>query len=231
LQKKIAEVRQQQMVQMRSGSRRIDREVLATLLFLTNKRCFESDRDVYPLIISLYSLLLYSSTEAVMTDPALLKLLDDWAEKRVTGPATYYVLEVCSRYDRNAAGLKLARKVLAGNDAATNAIPLAAIFIAKQGNTKDVPLLEGQLDNTTRFTMHHNPRIRKEPIPIEVRDIVLAMLIHLTGQKLEDYGYKHARPDTRTIFNRYSLLFLSDEERNAALSKWKAWRAKHPLPT
>ena len=224
LQKKIADVRQVQMAQMRTGTPKVEREVIAMLLFVTNKKCIESDRDVYPLIINLYSLLLYSGTDVALREPMLQMLLDAWAAPRGTGPGAYYILEVCSRYNRTAAGLKLSYKLLENENAPTNAVPLAAMFVAKQGGREGIPILEKHLKNSTRYTMHHNPQIRKEPIPIEVRDIVLAMLIHLSGQKLEDYGYKHAKPDSRTIFNRYSLLFLSEEDRTAALKKWKQWR-------
>lgn len=228
LQKRISDVRTEQMESMRTGRINLKPETIALLLYLTNAKCIPDATKAYPPILSLYSLLIYPGSESSIRDPLVLKLLDDWAVHRSTGPAAYYVIEICNKFERRKAGLELAKKILLDSNAQPNAIPLAAMIIAAQGDVEDVPLLEKYLSNSVRFTTHHNLQIRKEPIPIEVRDIVLAMLIHMTGQKIEDYGYKHARPDAKTIYNRYSLLFLSDEERQAALNKWKAWRAAHP---
>ncbi len=228
LQRKISEVRSNQMAQMKVGTVRQDKETLALLLFLTSDKCLPEDDQAYSPVIGLYSLLSYPASDLALRDPIMLKLLDAWAMGRSEGRTAYYVLEICLRKQRMKAAEVLSRKVLQSSDARSNTIPLAAMVVAKAGDLKDVPLLERHLNNSNRFTNHHNARIRKEPIPIEVRDIVLAMLVHMTGQKIEDYGYKHARPDPVTVYSRYSLLFLSDAERDQALKKWMEWRKAHP---
>jgi outer membrane protein assembly factor BamB len=73
-------------------------------------------------------------------------------------------------------------------------------------------------------------------VKLELRDVALAWLIYVTGQKQEDYH----RPNAKTIFDRmkefpqyasniHSLYFDSDEDRAKALEKWNQWAKEHPV--
>ena len=228
LNRKISEARTNQMTQMRAGIFRQDKELLALLLFLSSDRCLKNHDEAYTPIINLYTLLMYPGTDASLRDPLMLKLLDAWALGRSRGKASYYVLEVLSRKQRTEAAYEVSKRILQSEDAQLSALPLAALLVAKKGDVKDLPLLERHLNDSRTFTSHHNGRIRKEPIRIQVRDVVLGAAVHLTGQKLEDYGYKHVRSDSVTLYSRYSLLFVEDAEREKALKKWHQWRKAHP---
>ncbi len=226
--KKVTAIQRERMTRMRAGMVRIDKEALATLMFLTSEKCIGPNQSADSAVMQVYPLLIDTTSDIMFRDPMMLKLLDSWALGQKSGLGAYYALEVSSRKQRFEISLTLGRRILEDRSAKPNYIPLAAMMVAKAGQVSDVPLIERHLSNTTRFSTHHNPRVRKEPIPIEVRDIVLAMLVHLTGQKLEDYGFKHARPDPVTVYNRYYLFILSDEARQAGLKRWKTWRAAHP---
>ncbi len=228
LNRKISEARTNQMTQMRAGIFRQDKELLALLLFLSSDQCLKNHDEAYTPIINLYTLLMYPGTDASLRDPLMLKLLDAWALGRSSGKASYYVLEVLSRKQRTEAAYEVSKRILQSEDAQLSALPLAALLVAKKGDVKDLPLLEHHLSDSRAFTSHHNGRIRKEPIRIQVRDVVLGAAVHLTGQKLEDYGYKHVRSDSVTLYSRYSLLFVEDAEREKALKKWNQWRKAHP---
>jgi len=60
-----------------------------------------------------------------------------------------------------------------------------------------------------------------------VRDIVLAILVHMTGQDPKAYGYNLLAPDPETIYRVYTFGFLEDKERDAAFAKWNKWAASH----
>ena len=229
LNRKISEARSSQsMTQMRAGVFRQDKELLALLLFLSSDQCLKNDNEAYSAIINLYSLLLHPGTSASLQDPLMLKLFDAWALGRSSGRASYYVLEILSRKKRLETAYEVSKKVLRSEDAQLSALPLAALLVARKNDVKDLSLLERHLSDSRAFTSHHNGRIRKEPIRIQVRDVVLGAAVHLTGQKLEDYGYKHVRPDPMTVYSRCSLLFVEDAEREKALKKWQQWRKAHP---
>ena len=71
----------------------------------------------------------------------------------------------------------------------------------------------------------------------EVRDVALAWLVLLTDQDLSDYGMEKAKRELETVqknrrlyFNYAAVGFDSQEKRDAALKKWEAYVAEHPLP-
>lgn len=73
-------------------------------------------------------------------------------------------------------------------------------------------------------------------LKLELRDVALAWLVHVTKQKQEDYY----RPNAKQSFeqmkrsplyatNIHSLYFESDEDRTKALAKWDKWAKEHPI--
>lgn len=68
---------------------------------------------------------------------------------------------------------------------------------------------------------------------LRVRDVALAMAIHLHGQKLTDFGFKRDLPKFETFedFGWFRHFMISDDAREPALTKWKAFAEKEKLPT
>ena len=64
---------------------------------------------------------------------------------------------------------------------------------------------------------------------VQVRDVALANLLHLTGQEPLTYGFLHARSHPQWVFDATSLGMENDEQRDAAAEQWRAWRAQHKL--
>jgi hypothetical protein len=56
--------------------------------------------------------------------------------------------------------------------------------------------------------------------------VALAVLVHLTGQDLKEYGYERAAEHPQYGYNLATLTFPDDAARQKALAKWKAWRAE-----
>jgi hypothetical protein len=68
---------------------------------------------------------------------------------------------------------------------------------------------------------------KSEIVETQIRDVALAVMIHITGQKLADFGFTRAQPNPTILFNTASLGFANTDEREAALAKWQAWRDEH----
>ncbi|MBI1901175.1 MAG: PQQ-binding-like beta-propeller repeat protein, partial [Planctomycetia bacterium] len=64
----------------------------------------------------------------------------------------------------------------------------------------------------------------------EVRDFALLALVRITGQRPADYGLGGVLDNPYSVYNTTSVGFASDEERTAALEKWKKWIADNPTP-
>jgi hypothetical protein len=59
---------------------------------------------------------------------------------------------------------------------------------------------------------------------VQIRDVALVVMLHLTGQRPADYGYPHARLQPQQAFVLESLHCESDEKRAEAAAKWREWR-------
>ncbi len=197
---------------------------LATLLFISQQPEVRSTTTD----VRLYSFLVHRSMKQEILEgphfPVVEKLLSKWVS---SGGSQHYALRVALAFELKPAGLELARKMLASDATMDSAIAYAAIVVVRFGEPADVKLLLPHLDNTTVFHSWHNMQLKKEPIRIQVRDAVLALAIRLTGQQPEDYGFKLLRSDPDTIYKIYTLGFLEDAEREAALKKWRAWSETH----
>lgn len=79
--------------------------------------------------------------------------------------------------------------------------------------------------------------INNRQIRIEVRDVALAWLVHLTKQKHADYGMPEAEREFERLerMQRYfpnfaAFRYAETASRQKAIQKLKAWLAEHPLP-
>ncbi len=102
----------------------------------------------------------------------------------------------------------------------------AILTVGKLGGPEHVddlePLLEDDTDClTARTTTRQFARI-------QIRDVALAVMLHLTGQNLQQYGYPAVRRHVRTLFTPSTLYFASEAQRDTAIEKWHKWRAEHP---
>jgi hypothetical protein len=57
---------------------------------------------------------------------------------------------------------------------------------------------------------------------VQLRDVALAMAIHLHGQKPKEFGFEFVDNESN-LWSYYNLGFESDEKREASLKKWKNW--------
>jgi hypothetical protein len=101
----------------------------------------------------------------------------------------------------------------------------AVLLVGQLGSDEQVPLLESLLDDATVCATAAQGQAATN---VQIRDVALVVMLHLTGQRPADYGYVHARLQPELKFQLQTLSIENDEQRVAALDKWKAWRREHP---
>lgn len=66
---------------------------------------------------------------------------------------------------------------------------------------------------------------------VQVRDVALAMLVHITGQSHKDYSFGFTTVGQPFQVNStYNMGFLEDAKRQEALAKWDAYAKANGLP-
>jgi hypothetical protein len=106
----------------------------------------------------------------------------------------------------------------------------AVLAVGRFGSAADVPTLEPLLEDNTDYLPTRVANLPQGPIyPVQVRDVALAVLLHLTGQEPFDYGLVHARPHPLTVYDATSLGMENDARRTAAIAQWRAWKNQHPI--
>ena len=106
----------------------------------------------------------------------------------------------------------------------------ALLCVAKFGDKTNIPALLPFLENEN-IVMSGTRRINKKNVAykIQVRDLALVSLIHLSDQKYVDYGFKHINTNGPYFIQYYSIYFENEgKDRDIALEKWKKWAKEHP---
>jgi hypothetical protein len=120
-------------------------------------------------------------------------------------------------------GLIPARRILRQGGHQPYLVQHAVATIARLGDAGDVPLLEPLLADATHLT-HRNVGEANRPVDVQVRDVALAAVVHLSGREFGEFGLKHIQPNPQTVFTPNSACFETDAERTAALQKWRELR-------
>ena len=162
--------------------------------------------------------------------PLLRKMLGDWvAKSTMTNSASLILanLRFAMVYDLKE-GLAPAVQIVNQTAVVPGVRSLAALAIGKLGSAKNLPDLEPLLEDTTlcssgRIIINN----KTKSVSVQLRDVALAVMVHLSGQQLSDYGYRSVTTRPDQLFLPSSLAFYDDEQRDAALAKWKAWSSRN----
>jgi hypothetical protein len=124
--------------------------------------------------------------------------------------------------------LPLALAVASGQGEYASVQPMtkaaATLLIGQFGGPEHVEHVEPLLDDSTVCM----PRVPQAPglaANVQIRDVALVVLTTLTDQQPADYGYLHARMQAQKMYQLQTLHVASDELREQAAAKWRAWRA------
>jgi hypothetical protein len=100
----------------------------------------------------------------------------------------------------------------------------AVLVVGQFGVAEHAEKLEPLLTDA-RICMPLQVAQPNQPMPnVQVRDVAMCVMLHLTGQKPSDYGYLHARLPPQQIFDVRTLHVANDPARADAAAKWKTWR-------
>lgn len=124
------------------------------------------------------------------------------------------------------AAVGVAREVIADryrpNTSATY-LENAIFYLAKYGGPDVIEELEDLLDE--KFKLRESPRPNE--MDVQIRDVALVALLHITEQDPVAYGFHELRPKRGYLYIGSSAKFDSTESRNEALNRWQSWRADH----
>ena len=211
-----------------NGPRTAPAASLATLLFLCTQPELSIELTTHQQI---FSLLQYTGTmNTIKGSPyraLFYGMLDGWVRKLDTDlPNAYYPLMTTLNYDMKKTGYDLAKKHLAAPTTSSSIQQYAIMAIARFGSDKDIDLLTPHLQNSTVCHTWNNPQIKKGVIRTQVRDVALVMMLELTGQNQQEYGFTLLKRNTTTVFHGYTCGFVDESNRDKALQMWKTWYSK-----
>ena len=106
----------------------------------------------------------------------------------------------------------------------------AILAVGKFGSDKDTAALEPLLEDQTICVAAGrtlDATHRKLP-EVQIRDVALAVILHLNNQNLTEYGFHRAQHHAENLFLVNMLGLPSDAECLQAAAKWRKWKADHP---
>jgi hypothetical protein len=211
------------------GPRVASSQSLATMLFLVGEPELTVDQITHQQI---FSLLQYTGTQNMVKGSPyreiLFGMLDDWVrtlDKQI--PNAYYPLMIALNYDMKEAGFDIAKKHLGNTTTSSSAQQYGIMAIARFGTARDIDLLIPQLQNSAVCHTWSNPQIKKGVIKTQVRDVALVMMLEMTKQNHQQYGFTLLQRNPTTVFHGYTCGFVDESQRDKALQMWNTWYSKH----
>ena len=104
---------------------------------------------------------------------------------------------------------------------------LAILLAGRFGGKAVMPLLEKQLNDASNCGSVPTDK-PPHSVELQVRDVALGVLLHITGQDARQYGPTSSEPYGQGIYQVTMPAFADAATRDAALKKWVQWRAEHP---
>ncbi len=156
----------------------------------------------------------------------LRRMLGRWIVRNRSTTMAYQGLHFAMQYNLQE-GRELAIHLIQAGGQPANLLQTALLVLGRFGDADDLKTVEPLLKDTSPVQFGAN----QENFQQEVRDIALAVAIHLSGQELREYGFSNAQPNPQMLYNPGTLTFTSPAMRDAAFGKWEAWRAKQPAAT
>ena len=226
--KRLSELRPGNRIGQPNGSQQAHPATLATLLFVAGESKLATNASLFS---QFYSLLNYSSTKQMIQGSRhkdiLMKMISQLVLKETSKTTHYYPIMLTLNYDMKTTGLTLGRRLLKAQPASFSTTQYAAIAIARFGDQNDISLLLPHLKNVSVCHTWSNPQIQPGVIKTQVRDVILALLIHMTKQDHKEYGFELLRATPTTLFHTYTCGFTKEEKREAAQAKWASWYEKN----
>ena len=98
----------------------------------------------------------------------------------------------------------------------------ALLVAGKLGDAEDIPSLASLLDDTAVCASQSGRgRQEVELMDVEIRDVALAVTLHLAGEQPAEFGFEKAKSHDEKLFLLHTLAFEDQESRAAALALWQ----------
>jgi hypothetical protein len=152
--------------------------------------------------------------------PIVRRLLGDWI-KRGDSWAAFQNMSLAMRHDMKE-GLVPAKRVLENAANQPYIRQNGILAIAKLGDSSDIPLLEGLLEDQARCATQ---RIGDKTYETQLRDVALAAILLLEDKDPKDFGFDRIQRNDMNVFVTGTVGFASDELRQQALQKLRDSRA------
>ena len=234
--KELEPVFLKRLIELRPGStndpfkrsRQAQPETLAALLLVATETKLLTNTTM---LSQIYNVLNYSSTKQMIHGSQyrtiIMKMMSQFVLKKTSRTSHYYAVMLTLNYDMKTTGLTLGRRLLKDQPTSYTTTQYAAIAVARFGDLADISILEPHLKNVSVCHTWSNPQVKPGVIKTQVRDVILALLIHMTKQDHKDYGFELLRESPTTLFHTYTCGFTDQEKREEAQAKWRAWYTKN----
>jgi len=206
-----------------SGRREVKIETVASLLFVgtTPRKPATSHVEIPEQTANLLNSLLYFNN--VRTElqngqykDELKRLIAGWVRIETGATSRYQKLLLAMRYNLRE-GLVPAEQMIRGKVTGLQ-LQYALLAIGKLGDKRQLPLVRLSLNNASVLSQTvANGKINYK---CEVRDVALAISLHLTNQDSKDYGFAKLRKNSVYLYSPNSAGFNSDATRDRAFARW-----------
>jgi hypothetical protein len=186
---------------------------------------------VQPVALNQVYTLLYQPEprQGLTNNAAARRLLVHYIEHRSDPVLIHQQLSLVQNYNLKEC-LPWVLKIAKAKDQQAYVRGTAITAVGRLGGKENIADLEPLLNDTTPLGQAQFNQVR---ISTELRDVALAMMVHLSGQPLDSYDFPYLKAmqgvmkaNPNTIYFPPSWLGFSDNAgREAALKKWKDWVA------
>jgi hypothetical protein len=202
------------------AQRQVDVGSVASLLFFGgDERIVIRDKTA----LALNNLMYYNNLKTELTQGPrkreLRALLARWIERPMPN-GNYQRLLLAMRYNLKQ-GLVPAIK-LVKQGAVGLQIQYAILAIGKLGDQAHLPVLQKQFKN--KSVLSRSASGGKIVYSCQVRDVALAIAVHLTGQDTSKYGFSRLRKNATYLYSPNSAGFKSQAARDAAFEQYREWQ-------
>lgn len=147
----------------------------------------------------------------------LKKLLGAWVGRNSGVASSYHNFMLALQYGL-AEALEPATASLRSGSAQPYAQQYAMLVVGRFGSAEQVPLIEALLNDHSVLGSNN---IDQQEVRTEVCDIALAILLHLTSEDPQAYGFKFLQKNPQSVIMPLSAGFANDNDRQSAIKKWR----------
>ena len=201
--------------------------IAAILLAATQLDSTQLNRIISPM----YNLLNFQETKNGIRggdNSGIIKgMIATYIEQNTETANSQLPLTLVLEYGFEDVGLRMGRKLIADSKMSSLVREYAAICLVRFGTAAEIPKLLSMLTEKSVIHSWSTSQAKGKIIKTQVRDAILALLLHQTKQDATDYGFRFVQPNPITVFRVYSAGFIEDAEREAAHAQWEKWWDKN----